>query len=110
MTRAVRSAYRVFISQKHQPRLSGVLLTDAEIDAAFEFFDVKGARELNAQDLRDRLGMFVPGLTMRECKLLVSSDGAFTKDKLRELLIDNELTEFDPIREAFKVCVFLFRS
>jgi len=64
---------------------------------------VKGTGELNAADLRERMSVFVPNLTMRECKLLVSSEGTFTKDKLRGLLLENELTSFDPILEAFKV-------
>ena len=82
-----------------------LFLTDEEISAAFEFFDAKGTGELNPQDLRERMGMFIPSLSMRECKLLVSSEGSFTKDKLRSLLQDNEVTNFDPIAEAFKVCV-----
>lgn len=78
-------------------------ITEAELAQAFAFFDTKNAGVLDAAELRDRMGVFVPNLSLRECKLLVSADGPFTMDRLRDMLVDNELTNFDPIREAFKV-------
>ena len=37
----------------------------------------------------------------KECKLLIPD--LITKEGLRELLADNELGQYDPIKEAFKV-------
>ena len=69
--------------------------------AAFDFFDVEGRGKLSAADLRQRLGVFYKNLPPRECKLLIPD--VLTKQGLRDLLADNELGKYDPIKEAFKV-------
>ena len=51
--------------------------------------------------MRARLGVFYKNLPPKECKLLIPD--VLTKQGLRELLADNELGKFDPIKEAFKV-------
>lgn len=42
-------------------------------------------------------------MPMREFKFLMGDDTELTLDSLRELLEDNEITDFDPVAEAFKV-------
>jgi len=86
----------------------GIAVSDTELEAAFQFLDIKGTGEISANDLRERMIHFFPNLSVREAKLLVSCEGPFTVDKLREMLRDNELANFDPIKEAFKVRAFLF--
>eukprot|EP00698_Gefionella_okellyi_P003634 TRINITY_DN13407_c0_g1_i1.p1 TRINITY_DN13407_c0_g1~~TRINITY_DN13407_c0_g1_i1.p1 ORF type:complete len:226 (+),score=34.67 TRINITY_DN13407_c0_g1_i1:47-724(+) len=81
----------------------GIAVSKRELQAAFEFFDQKASGEITAADVRERMSHFYPDLTLRECKLLVSSEGPFTMQKLEMMLHDNELINFDPIREAFKI-------
>ena len=52
---------------------------------------------------QSRLGAFYKNVPMREYKFLMSNKGELTMDDLREMLENNEVTNFDPVAEAFKV-------
>ena len=74
---------------------------DDELAAAFDFFDVEGRSKLTVADLKARLGAFYKNLPQKEIKLLLGN-GKFTKETLRQLLMNNDLGAYDPTREAFK--------
>ena len=61
-------------------------------------------------DLKQRLGVFYKNLPAREYKFLISEPD-FNFNTLKKLLVNNELRDFDPVKEAFKVrtsaCMFL---
>lgn len=106
---------------------SGSLPIDEdELSAAFDFFDVEGRGKLTVADLKLRLGAFYKNLPVRrrlhchlgcqpaparpafacpqpkEYKTLINEPN-FTKETLKNLLANNELGQFDPVKEAFKV-------
>merc|ERR1712166_1335486 len=87
-----------------------------EIKAAFDFFDVHKKGKLNAQDLKQRCSIFYKSMTPKDYKLLVGESGDHLQDRLphgaageitlkqlQRLLVQNELEEYDPVKEAFKV-------
>ena len=53
-------------------------------------------------DLKQRLGVFYKNLPAREYKFLISEPD-FNFNTLKKLLVNNELRDFDPVKEAFKV-------
>ena len=57
--------------------------------------------KLTAPGLKDRLGAFYKNLPAKEIKLLLG-EGVFTKDTLKQLLLNNDLGNYDPTKEAFK--------
>ena len=75
---------------------------DDELSAAFDFFDIEHKGKLTVADLKARLGAFYKNLPTKEYKALIS-EANFTKDTLRQLLANNELGNYDPVKEAFKV-------
>ena len=81
---------------------SSLYIDDEELDAAFEFFDVDKTGTITAANLKDRLGAFYKNLPSKEYKALISEPN-FTKETLRALLANNELGNYDPVKEAFKV-------
>lgn len=81
----------------------GVLVTEEELKAAFEFFDVDGHGKITLSALRKRLGVFYKNMPAKEYRFLMNNKNEMTYDELRDLLIDNEVKNFDPVAEAFKV-------
>ena len=51
-----------------------------------------------------RLEPFYKNLALREYKFLMGNEAEMTLPQLRALLMDNEISDFDPVAEAFKVC------
>jgi len=80
----------------------GIHLTREEVEAAFSFFDVSGKGVLRPKDLKARLSAFYPNMTNKEYRFLISEPN-FTVDTLWSLLENNNITNFDPVKEAFKV-------
>ncbi|CAN0245057.1 unnamed protein product, partial [Phaeothamnion confervicola] len=79
----------------------GVLVTQEELKAAFEFFDVDGRGKLTASSLRRRLGCFFKDMSPREYRFLMNGKPELTLEDLNELLLDNDVADFDPVAEAF---------
>ena len=77
-------------------------ITRAEVEQAFAFFDKSGTGVLRPRDLKARLAAFYPRADNKECRFLISEPN-FTVDKLWALLENNTVTNFDPVREAFRV-------
>lgn len=42
-------------------------------------------------------------MSLKEYKFLLDGQNEITREELRNLLIDNDLENFDPVAEAFKV-------
>ena len=78
------------------------MITDEELKAAFDFFDVNSTGKITLNNLKSRLGAFYQNMPMKEYKFLMNNETEMTLDDLRELLKDNEITNFDPLAEAFK--------
>jgi Ca2+-binding EF-hand superfamily protein len=70
---------------------------------AFEFLDTEGKGYVTVQDLRDKLGIFYRNLTTKDYKLLMNHKSELTEQDLYNLLVNNELSDFDPVHEAFKI-------
>eukprot|EP00756_Hemistasia_phaeocysticola_P002714 Hpha_TRINITY_DN11841_c1_g1::TRINITY_DN11841_c1_g1_i1::g.2062::m.2062/K02183/CALM; calmodulin len=80
----------------------GFKVTRDEVEAAFNFFDTQGKGVLRPKDLKARLSAFYPQMTNKEYRFLISEPN-FTVDTLWNLLENNNITNFDPVKEAFKV-------
>lgn len=74
-----------------------------DIKSAFDFLDVEGKGVVTASRLRKRLGAFHRPLSTRETRVLMNGKTEVTLNDMREVLLDNEVTNFDPVVEAFKV-------
>lgn len=46
---------------------------------------------------------FYKDMSLKEYKFLLDGQNEITREELRNLLIDNDLENFDPVAEAFKV-------
>ena len=72
----------------------------------FDFEAVSGdtpSPRLSQAQLKKRLGVFYKDMPNKEYKFLMNDQSELTLDDLRELLLDNEVKNFDPVAEAFKV-------
>ena len=109
--------------------VGGIAVDESELRAAFEFFDVSGKGKITLHDLKNRLGTYflpyiyififacplltkppthTPGafyknVPLREYKFLMNNQSELSLDDLRSLLENNEIKNFDPVAEAFKV-------
>merc|ERR1711988_1637331 len=91
------------IAMEAEPKRVGIPVDPDEIKAAFEFFDVNKKGKLNAADLKTRCSIFYKTMTPKDYKLLVGDSGEITLKQLTKLLVQNELEDYDPVKEAFKV-------
>ncbi len=89
----------------HVPKNSkgGVLVTNAELHAAFDFFDLDHTGTITLSNLKKRLGVFYKNMPAKELRFLMNNKSELTVDDLRDLLMNNEVQAFDPVAEAFKV-------
>lgn len=69
----------------------------------WEFFDPKGTGKLSASDLRKKLLVFYKNITVKEVKFLLNNQPYITFEELYNLLKNNHVSNFDPVREAFRV-------
>mmetsp|Transcript_97819 Transcript_97819/g.174241 ORF Transcript_97819/g.174241 Transcript_97819/m.174241 type:complete len:180 (+) Transcript_97819:70-609(+) len=81
----------------------GILITPDELKVAWDFFDTNDKKKLTTLDIKRRLQTFYKDITAREVKFLLNNEPEITFDDLYKLLKDNQLTNFDPVKEAFKV-------
>jgi len=79
------------------------LITEDELKIAWDFFDTGGKAKLTTADVKKRLQTFYKDITTREVKFLLNNQPEITFEQLYALLKDNQLTNFDPVKEAFKV-------
>jgi len=81
----------------------GLLITEDELRVAWDFFDTQGKSKLTVGDIKRRLQTFYKDVTTREVKFLLNNQPEISFEDLYALLRDNQLTNFDPVKEAFKV-------
>eukprot|EP00933_Yihiella_yeosuensis_P014808 TRINITY_DN13117_c0_g3_i1.p1 TRINITY_DN13117_c0_g3~~TRINITY_DN13117_c0_g3_i1.p1 ORF type:complete len:180 (+),score=41.42 TRINITY_DN13117_c0_g3_i1:139-678(+) len=89
----------------HLPRndKGGILITEDELKVAWDFFDTAGKGKLSMSEIKKRLQTFYKDISTREVKFLMNNQPEISFDELYALLKDNQLTNFDPVKEAFKV-------
>ena len=84
----------------------GILIEKKDLRRLFEFLDVSNKKFLTEADLRNRLSIFYKaggtGPSSKEYKSLMNNRSTITLDDLFNILVDNELTNFDPIQESFR--------
>lgn len=80
----------------------GVQITAEEIKTAFNLLDVDKTGVV-LPVLKKRLGVLFPDFTAKDYRFLMNNKKEITIEDLNELLLDNEITNFDPVHEAFKV-------
>ncbi len=85
-----------------QNEFGGVLVTPDQIRAAFQFLDVDKKQRITAENLRSRLSIFYDQLGLKDVKLLLNDQHELTEEYLQAMLLTNEVTNFDPVAEAFK--------
>ncbi|KAJ8608753.1 hypothetical protein CTAYLR_007788 [Chrysophaeum taylorii] len=81
----------------------GVLVTEQELKTAFDFFDVDSSGKITLANLKKRLGVFYKNMPAKECRFLMNDKNEMTFEDLKNLLLENEVKNFDPVAEAFKV-------
>mmetsp|Transcript_24736 Transcript_24736/g.70592 ORF Transcript_24736/g.70592 Transcript_24736/m.70592 type:complete len:183 (-) Transcript_24736:186-734(-) len=81
----------------------GLLITEDELRIAWDFFDTAGKNKLTSGDIKKRLQTFYKDISTKEVKFLLNNQPEITFEELYALLRDNQLTNFDPVKEAFKV-------
>ncbi len=80
----------------------GILVTGNEIENAFAFLDLEKQGTVNMATLKKRLGVFFPEMTAKDLRFLLNNKKDICIEDLNALLLDNEITNFDPVAEAFK--------
>lgn len=81
----------------------GVLVTADEMKLAFDFLDSDKSGKISLANLKKRLSVFFPNMTAKEYRFLMNNKREMTLQDLQDLLAENEVTNFDPVAEAFKV-------
>ena len=69
----------------------GVAVSDEELRAAFEFFDVEASGKITVANLRKRLGVFYKNMPAKEFRFLLNNKPEMSLDDLRDLLVNNEV-------------------
>ena len=59
-------------------------------------------RHCAAHRLKSRLGAFYKNMPIKEYKFLMNNQSELSLQDLKDLLMNNEVTNFDPVAEAFK--------
>ena len=98
-------------------------MSASDIDAAFRFLDASGKGKITIGALRQKLSAFFPGKSIRcavkrvshvtrclliadmplsELKFLLGDKKEITPGELHDLLDGNQITNFDPVAEAFR--------
>lgn len=80
----------------------GLYVSSEELHAAFTLLDADKNGIITLQNLKKRLGVFFPNMTAKEYRFLMNNRKEITFEDLEELLVDNEVTNFDPAIDAFR--------
>lgn len=81
----------------------GVLVTHEEITAAFAMLDPENTGQLTLQSLKKRLGPLLPEMSAKDYRFLMNNKKEMNVEDLRELLIENEVSNHDPMFDAFRI-------
>ncbi|ETV91751.1 hypothetical protein, variant 2 [Aphanomyces invadans] len=80
----------------------GVLVTKEQIRAAFDFFDVERKGVVTMENLKSRLGIFYKDMSTRDYRVLLNNESELTEQTLCDLLLENDIADYDPVAEAFR--------
>jgi calmodulin len=80
----------------------GVFITRAEIESAFKFLDADKSGRISLAQIKKKLGVFFPEMHAKDFKLLLKNRKETSVEELTALLLDNQVTQFDPVYEAFR--------
>jgi calmodulin len=81
----------------------GILVTPEEIKLAFEFLDCDKSGKVSLANLKKRLAVFFPEMSAKEYRFMMNNKREMTLQDFNDMLLENEVTNFDPVAEAFKV-------
>ncbi|OQS05883.1 hypothetical protein THRCLA_02052 [Thraustotheca clavata] len=95
-------AEEVTFEEVPRNEFGGVLVTRDQIRSAFDFFDVERKGKVTMDNLKSRLNFFYPEMITRDFRILLNNTGELTEQDLCNLLLENDITDFDPVAEAFK--------
>jgi Ca2+-binding EF-hand superfamily protein len=88
----------------------GVLVTKEQIQNLFNFIGNNGAENiqnnnsietLTLQQVQDNLTTFFPNMTSKDFKVLMGGSKQITIGEMEQLLLNNDLVNFDPSIESF---------
>ena len=86
----------------------GILIEKNDLKKLFGFLDVDKKKNLTESDLRSRLSIFYKSgrsdnckSSAKEYKFLMNNRSTMSIDDLHNILMNNELVNFDPIQESF---------
>ena len=96
---------------KHQSDISkvpinkkgGVLVTEEEVKVAFNCFDKDDTGKLTIQRLRKLLSFFNKNLSEKEIRIMLNGSDGLNLQDVKNILLNNEVTNFDPFAEIFEV-------
>lgn len=78
-------------------------ISEDEIRKAFDFLDADSSGKLTVSKLKKRLSAFHPAMPLKEYRFLMNNKSEMSFDELKELLVTQDVKNFDPVAEAFKV-------
>ena len=81
----------------------GVLISKEEMAAAFGMLDTDNSGTITVSNLKKRLGVFFPDLSAKEYRFMMNNKKELSLEDLHEMLDDNDISNFDPVEEAFKL-------
>lgn len=81
----------------------GVLVTQSEVQAMFSLLDSDKSGSISLANLKKKIGVFFPEMTAKDFRFLMNNKKELSLDDFKELLIDNDISNFDPAAEAFKL-------
>jgi hypothetical protein len=99
-TRREPSAPESRVRKNHR---GGILITPEEIKLAFDFLDCDKSGKVSLANLKKRLAVFFPEMSAKEYRFMMNNKREMTLQDFNDMLLDNEVTNFDPVSEAFKV-------
>lgn len=83
------------------------MIPEELLTSAFSFLDVENKGRLTLENLKSRLALVTPKMKLSDVQVLfladddTSTEAEMTLEDLQTLVRENELTDFDPIAEAF---------
>ena len=81
----------------------GIHIEKKDIIKLFDFLDEGNKQHITESDLRRKLPLFYKALPPKDYRILMNNKTTLNIDELYNILSKNELSNFDPINEAFKV-------
>jgi Ca2+-binding EF-hand superfamily protein len=79
------------------------MITEEEVEVAFKFMDVNQINKITLHGLKKRFGRFAEYLPLQKIRNMMGGKSDITLQDLKTLIIDNTITDYDPVAEAFKV-------